>query len=1271
MEIFLLIFMIFLYTSREIQGGNIETRIHQILEPSATVDVKFGISMQSDQTRKVLFVGGAGGVFSCPFSYNSVNNETVICTSATAVGDLAAKIGYEMASFSHGADDYLLICGNQHYFSCPDQQIIQRMTGQCHTYSISDKVQTVIPSPCPRRCPQGLVADLVFVVDASGSVGSTDFRKGLIWIITILEMFSYDIDQKNLHVGYVIFNGLPYRIAEPTQKSFHELRDEILSVPYNGGGTRTDKAIEASKDVLTNSRNKVSKIMITVTDGNSNEQELTESAALDARNEGIVMISVGVGSEVSTDELRIIATGDIDNSTRVMTVTNYDNLAQIIDELSQVIKETAATGLEGAESNSTTELTNCQFGSSITAGSQGFYIGAPGSYDRVGTVVEFGNINLFPRSTSSGHLNDTELASMLKTSRSSIKDMYLGYSVTSGTFRGDDKKWIITGAPRYLSRGLVLIYQIDDKNSYTVLRPSDLSGKWQLGSYYGHSVLAMDINADGYDDLIVSAPLYSKEAGYDEGLIFVYMNDRSTLFSQDWTSPGFSPLLLDGSGVSGSRFGMSVVNAGDIDQNGYDDVIIGAPFEKSSLSDDGSGAVYIYFASKDGLQPGIVQKILGKSIEAGGRYFIGFGMTIHGSVDFDNNGYHDIAVGAPSSEKVILLRSRKILEVSLTVTVFPTTINIINCARNLDAACSTVRACISARYKKDPMFGDLFDIAMNVTLDSLVADNVHKRFYFVESKSSVINVDNINVGSFWTCRQYTMQINPDNLGKVNGGGLEVTPQVRLQVDLSQIQQNQIMSGVLGSLDQTSKTADWSFVKGCSGLNGRCEHDLDLTATFSEKTSADPIILSGESKVMHVNCTIKNNGEDHAYFLKVNISSGYLTVHQVTGSCVSSSEEESDPYAGSAVIKYQSTVSVFKDMMLSGDSCDFTIYFDFSKLQSTASESELRIKVKVYSNAGGENTAFDSNPSNNEVSYSRALRYKSNVQLNKVSNPETVFFHPPDDQSITTLKTLEDEVLGGSGSNFHHKYSIYNNGPLGLANARVKLRWPEMTQEKYNLLYLVDVNCQPEDVCVCEKEGKANKYRISPNLDSLRPYFQEVTLEYPSASEALVSSKSVNCDNSICNEVICELSKVDVFKQISVTAYFKPWTPTFGKEFTKVDVYSSFNLIPATSTLQTSNTQETLATTMMSYDPSNPPPAPPSNAVNVGAIIGGIIGGIILLIFSVLVMWKAGFFQSKYGKLTREARRTIRESQRGNISDYVYDNPVASNPELNKSTEELY
>ena len=61
----------------------------------------------------------------------------------------------------------------------------------------------------------------------------------------------------------------------------------------------------------------------------------------------------------------------------------------------------------------------------------------------------------------------------------------------------------------------------------------------------------------------------------------------------------YQPTVLSGLNAQSARFGSSVVFGGDLDQNGFYDVIIGAPLEETSA--DSSGVIYVYYGSSKGL----------------------------------------------------------------------------------------------------------------------------------------------------------------------------------------------------------------------------------------------------------------------------------------------------------------------------------------------------------------------------------------------------------------------------------------------------------------------------------------------------------------------------------------------------------------------------------------------------------------------------------------------------------------------------------------------
>ncbi|MCB9698671.1 MAG: FG-GAP repeat protein [Alphaproteobacteria bacterium] len=96
---------------------------------------------------------------------------------------------------------------------------------------------------------------------------------------------------------------------------------------------------------------------------------------------------------------------------------------------------------------------------------------------------------------------------------------------------------------------------------------------------FGESVaLAGDVNGDGYDDVLVGAPGHSN-GELEEGGAFLYLGSPTGLqLVPAWTTE---------SNQAGARFGASVASAGDVNGDGFDDVVIGAPAYSAGETEEG------------------------------------------------------------------------------------------------------------------------------------------------------------------------------------------------------------------------------------------------------------------------------------------------------------------------------------------------------------------------------------------------------------------------------------------------------------------------------------------------------------------------------------------------------------------------------------------------------------------------------------------------------------------------------------------------------------
>jgi hypothetical protein len=215
-----------------------------------------------------------------------------------------------------------------------------------------------------------------------------------------------------------------------------------------------------------------------------------------------------------------------------------------------------------------------------------------------------------------------------------------GYSVSSaGDINADAYSDVIIGAPNFddganVNEGRAFVYH----GSATGLpatpnnTPDDAD---QAGALFGYSVSgAGDINGDGYSDVIIGAADYDDGANTNEGRAFVYHGSAAGLPATPTNTP-------DDANQVNAGFGNSVAFAGDVNGDGYSDVIIGASsFDDGANADE--GRAYIYHGSATGL-PASPNSIRDDANQAGAT----FALSVAGAGDVNGDGYSDVIVGAP------------------------------------------------------------------------------------------------------------------------------------------------------------------------------------------------------------------------------------------------------------------------------------------------------------------------------------------------------------------------------------------------------------------------------------------------------------------------------------------------------------------------------------------------------------------------------------------------------------------------------------------------
>ncbi len=207
---------------------------------------------------------------------------------------------------------------------------------------------------------------------------------------------------------------------------------------------------------------------------------------------------------------------------------------------------------------------------------------------------------------------------------------YFGYSVAgAGDVNGDGYDDVIVGAYGYdgggTTRGRAYIYHGSSSGIGSSAARS-LTGTADE-NYFGDSVAgAGDVNGDGYDDVIIGADGYSSSTGR----AYIYHGSSSGIGSS-------AALTLTGE-ATGDSFGLTVAGVGDVDGDGYDDVMVGALGNDDGAS--GAGEVYVYHGSSSGLSATPDWSDQGEAANDQ------FGCSVAAAGDVNGDGYDDVIVGA-------------------------------------------------------------------------------------------------------------------------------------------------------------------------------------------------------------------------------------------------------------------------------------------------------------------------------------------------------------------------------------------------------------------------------------------------------------------------------------------------------------------------------------------------------------------------------------------------------------------------------------------------
>ncbi|XP_075036603.1 integrin alpha-4 [Mixophyes fleayi] len=819
---------------------------------------------------------------------------------------------------------------------------------------------------------------------------------------------------------------------------------------------------------------------------------------------------------------------------------------------------------------------------SCQAGISNFYLddliimGAPGSYYWTGSVF------VFNTAENKIYFYDNK--------NNTVKyGSYLGYSVGAGHFQTSKSTDIIGGAPQQEQIGKAYIFGLDGKQLVILF---EAEGK-KLGSYFGAAVCAVDLNSDGLSDLLVGAPMQSTVR--EEGRVFVYMNNGGGRMTE-------LEYELSGSDLYAARFGEVITNLGDLDNDGFEDVAIGAPQEENL-----QGAIYIYNGREKGITPSFTQRINGQKF---GYSLSMFGQSISGGLDADGNGYQDVAVGAFLSDATVLLRTKPVVTIDAFLKV-PNTVNRTKaeCVENgLPAVCMNVTVCF--RYQGRGVPGHIV-LHYNISSDVKRKSGTPARFYFSANGTFEVysgkvelyqKAENCKIHQVFMRKDIRDVLTPIHMESQYYLGKHIVYKRELE-ELKPLQP--ILQKKDGEENILRNVV--SFARYCALTN--CSADLQISGKVSFPGSSEnkTYLVVGGTKTVMINISLYNAGDDAyqstlymrlpkgLYFIKV------LDMLEKQISCAVN-EGENQLTSLNCNIGHLYVDSLSKQ--------EFSFLLDSSFLSKA--EEDLVINVTVNC----DNEVDLRSLQNNEVNFTIPTRYEVNVNVIGSVSPILIVYGPPEDEKHLCIKET-----------VKYTFNVINVGSSLVPNTVFQIMLPDtFAPSDFKLFRILDVTTTAGD---CAFTSDTN---VCDTPQSNKTIFGDLVVFLTRSGR-----RNLYCfkDDKTCLRIECMFGDIESENEVTVEVRLETNHALLELEdSSSLRIYTTATVSYEENPRIINLNQEEFTHVLLEAVHNQ---KPRSHVIYTIIGISLIIG---LLLFSLLtyILWKVGFFKRKYKSLDSQTSR---------------------------------
>ncbi|XP_058791167.1 integrin alpha-PS2-like [Phymastichus coffea] len=845
----------------------------------------------------------------------------------------------------------------------------------------------------------------------------------------------------------------------------------------------------------------------------------------------------------------------------------------------------------------------CQAGSAaaITKDGKRLFIGAPGSWYWQGQLFTVESNVTLPFTPAGSGRTPYEQPRLLATKEGPAYEdnSYLGYSVAVGDFLGNKDSGVAVGVPRGADlNGKVLMF------SSQLYNHQNITGE-QMGSYFGYALAVADIDADGLDDIIISAPFYTPPdlAGVkiETGRIYVFYQKADPIkFSKFHTRDGQS---------NRGQFGLSLASLGDIDADGFGDFVVGEPYG----GDENRGAVYIYRGSPEGVEEKYSQVIYSENLEQPVRTF---GWSVAGGLDLDRNEYTDLVVGAYESNAAFYFRARPVIEMTAALVFSRNLISLTthNCllSDGFPAACADFKVCYMYVGK-----GAWPRHEFNVTITLDAKKKKSPRMFFLDYETTSVLTYPVTLSSgLQNCRQFRAYLAKQVRDKLTP--LEAEMHIELQNNSTRAANHwktrspkSKLQAVL-SPKNTKQTGSLNIQKNC-GPDNICIPDLSVRI---KRHPGEYVLNSGHALDLDVN--IQNNGEDAfeaSYYLFLPKGIDYVNV-------------ENSNYSKELIVQCTAPKDSNNNTLRcdignplpANKNLDFKIRLQPVLFHGMKPNFELNMKVNS-SNNERPNSIMD-----NIYRINVPVRVNTVLKLYGESKPKEIDFNWAKyvNTDFSKLNNLEKSPL------VMHNYTIRNSGPSAILRTAVNLTWSAETLAGDILLYLFEQPEVTEGKVVCDSANAdflSIKQKLKDRLLSPQEFNSNDKLRNKRQAYSRESSHSPFCEGTRCVHLTCKVGQLQQNEEVFIAMKFLVNMTTLSNITKERLQLSSFMNATVTSQpfigepIEKVRESVEIGTTVQ---PLIPPPKP--DVIDLWIVILAACAGMAILLLLMFLLYKCGFFK---------------------------------------------